>query len=93
MKLGKLINGQLQVIELIESGDRLVYNATIQIDGDWVSNPTDEHMLELGYKPINESAKPELLANEYAIESYSETENEIVVSYDVKVQEPFKIPV
>ena len=93
MKIGKLINGQLQGIELIESGDRLVYNATIQIDGDWVSNPTEDHMLELGYKSINESAKPELLANEYAIESYSETENEIAVSYDVKVQEPFKIPV
>lgn len=87
MKIGKLIDGKLQAITLIQSGDRLVYNATIEVDGEWVSNPTYEHMELLGYKPVNESEKPELAENEYTVETYIEIESQIVVSYEVKTVE------
>ena len=87
MKLGKLNNGQLETITLIQSGERFIYNATIQIGENWVSNPEEADMIELGYKLINESAKPTLEANQYTVESYLETESEIVVSYEVKTFE------
>ena len=88
MKLGKLNNGQLETITLIESGDRFIYNATIQIGEQWVSNPEETQMLEVGYKPINETAKPTLEENQYTTETYTENESEIVVNYEVLTYEP-----
>ena len=87
MRLGKLNNGQLETITLIQSGERMIYNATIQINEIWGGNPEESDMIALGYKPINESAKPTLEANQYTVETYSETESEIIVSYEVKTYE------
>jgi len=74
---GKLYNGNMSIAP-----------STIEFeDGSCICNPTEENLLDLGYKPINESAKPTLEANQYYIESYSENENEIIVSYEVKTTE------
>ena len=78
MRIGKLENNQL--IGLFDVVDNLI-NTTVFIVDRWVSNPTVEQMGTIGYKPLNESAKPTCPDGYYLQESYIETDTEILVSY------------
>jgi hypothetical protein len=80
MRIGKLQDSQL--ISQYQVIDGLV-NITIFIGERWVSNPTVEQMEEIGYKQLNESAKPICPDGYYLQESYTETETEILVSYTI----------
>ena len=77
--------GKLQYNQLISSyevvGDLI--NSTIYIVDKWVSNPTVEQMGTIGYKPLNESAKPTCTDGYYLQESYTENDTEILVSYTI----------
>jgi hypothetical protein len=71
MKYGKIIEGQLQI-----AGN------TIKTDKGTITNPTDEMFIELGYKEIVYTEKPEFdKENEKLSEVYTDGEN-ITVSYE-----------
>ncbi len=79
MRIGKL-NSENQLIGLFEVVDGLV-NSTQFIVDRCVSNPTIEQMGEIGYKLLNESAKPTCPDGYYLQESYTDNGTEILVSY------------
>ncbi len=71
--LGKLIDGRLVVAgRIIKEG-----NTTI-------TNPTEEKLKELGYKPIDYAEKPTYnREEEKLVERYTEQVDVIVVDYDI----------
>jgi hypothetical protein len=79
MRIGTL-NSENQLICLFEVVDNLI-NSTQFIVDRWVSNPTVEQMATIGYKPLNESAKPICIEGYYLQESYVDNGSEILVSY------------
>ena len=71
---GKLINGALEYAPFNFTSSNGV---TANIDND--------KLKELGYKEIEETAAEYDPANEYLEPSYSETEDKILVTYQVKI--------
>lgn len=68
---GKIIDGNLQIA-----------GSVITTDKGFISNPTIEQLVELGYKEIEYSEKPEFdKENEKLQETYTDGEN-ITVSYE-----------
>lgn len=51
-----------------------------------ISNPTDEDLLEFGYKPLDDTAEmPEYDgATQYVTVKYTDTEEKIIKEYEVK---------
>jgi hypothetical protein len=74
MEYGKLINGNLT------SPD-----ATMAIENNWVSNPTDEQLMSIGYKVVNRTEQPTYnIATQYLTPIYNEDTTTITVNYQVK---------
>ena len=53
----------------------------------WLLGDATAYATEQGYKEVTYSAYPALEANQYASEVYTETENQIVVNYEVFTSE------
>ena len=71
--LGKLIDGNLQIAGQI-----------ITTDKGFISNPTIEQLIELGYKEIDYAEKPNYdIENQKLNEVYNEEENKIVINYEI----------
>ena len=49
----------------------------------WILGDASSYAIEQGYKEVTYSAYPALEANQYVREVYTETETQIVVSYEV----------
>ena len=54
---------------------------------DYILGDATAHAIEQGYKEVTYSAYPELETNQYTREVYTETENQIVVNYEVFTSE------
>lgn len=80
MELVKLENGSLvyppkRIHEFVD--DREIF----------ITNPTDEQLIERGFKPLSIGHEPKLKGNEYLIPNYTENENEIICNYEIGVCE------
>lgn len=72
----KLIDGRLTYApRKIKDGDTIVYN------------PTAEHLLPLGYKPLTVKPMPEVEDGYHLEPVYSETDNEVIQDWQV-VEDP-----
>lgn len=72
----KLIDGRLTYApRKIKDGDTIVYN------------PTAEHLLPLGYKPLRVEPMPEVEEGYHLEPVYSETDTEVVQGWEV-VEDP-----
>lgn len=72
----KLIDGRLTYApRKIKDGDTIVYN------------PTAEHLLPLGYKPLRIEPMPEVEEGYHLEPAYTETDNEVVQDWTV-VEDP-----
>ena len=70
---GKIIDGNLQIAGQI-----------ITTDKGFISNPTIEQLIELGYKEIDYAEKPNYdIENQKLNEVYNEEENKIVINYEI----------
>lgn len=70
---GKIIDGQLQYAGQI-----------IKTDKGFISNPTTEQLVELGYKEIEYTEKPNYdINNQKLNELYNEQENKIIINYEI----------
>lgn len=68
----------------IENNNLIISPETIVFDnGKCICNPTIEQLIENGYKIIKEDIKVNLNNDEYYLQSYSETDLEIIIHFDV----------
>ena len=56
----------------------------IKCGGMVYANPTDEQLMEVGYKPLITAEPPELREGYYAVDTYTETDEAIVQTWTVK---------
>ena len=87
MRIATLENGQLTSQYEVQDGGLI--NATLKINGGWVSNPSVEDMKSIGYKKVNEGVMPEYQVGFYIQESYVYGGEEIMVNYVQMVVVPF----
>lgn len=78
MKFVKYINENQ-----IENAPRIIFEENI-----YIANPTDEIYRSHGYKLLYTIERPDLNENEYAVCSYTEEEDRIVLVWTVKQYEP-----
>ena len=69
---GKIIDGNLQIA-----------GSVITTDKGFISNPTKEQLIELGYKEIEYSEKPEYDKEEEKLQEVYTDGDKITVSYEV----------
>ena len=72
MQYGKLINGTFEPF----TGHYIRHNGWIY------TNPTEKTLMELGYKPLKESERPDEQEGYYIAAVYTETDTEIIQSYE-----------
>lgn len=56
-----------------------------------ISNPTEKHLLEFGYKPLDETAEPPEYdkSTQYLIKKYTEEADRIIMNYEIrKIETP-----
>lgn len=71
---GKIIDGKLQIAGSVITNK----------DGGTTTNPKAQQLIELGYKEIEYSEKPNYdIENEKLNEVYNEEENKIVINYEI----------
>lgn len=74
MKYGKIIDGRLQIAGSVITNK----------DGGITTNPKTEQLIELGYKEIEYSEKPNYdINNQKLNEVYNEQENKIIINYEI----------
>lgn len=78
MKFVKYINDNH-----IENAPSIIFDETV-----YIANPTEEIYRTHGYKPLYNNECPELNENEYAVCSYTNEEDRIVLVWTVKQYEP-----
>ena len=71
MKYGKIIDGKLQIA-----------GSVIMTDKGFISNPTTEQLIELGYKEIEYTEKPEYDKEEEKLKEVYTDGAKITVSYE-----------
>lgn len=74
MQYGKLINGAFEPF----TGRYIRYNGRVY------TNPSAATLIRLGYKPLNEAERPEEREGYYITSVYTETDAEIVRSYEYR---------
>lgn len=67
----------------IEKAPKIIFEEKV-----YIANPTEEIYRAHGYKPLYKNEQPELNYNEYAVCSYVEDEDKIVLVWTVKQYEP-----
>lgn len=70
--------GKLENNNLIISPETIVFD-----NGECICNPTIQQLIENGYKNIIEDIKIPLNNDEYYLQSYSETESQIIIHFNV----------
>lgn len=78
MKFVKYINENQ-----IENAPSIIFKENV-----YIANPTDEIYRDHGYKLFYTNERPDLNENEYAVCSYTEEEDRIVLVWTVKQYEP-----
>lgn len=72
MQFGKLVNGEFKAF----TGDYIRHNGRVYV------NPTETTLRQLGYKPLTTAEYPEDREGYYITAVYTETDTEIVQSYE-----------
>ena len=70
------------------SENKIEHAPKVFFEGDvYIANPTEDLILEHGYKPLVVDEAPETGENEYLVPSYTETDNEVHQHWNVEVYE------
>lgn len=82
-----MVKAKIKMYKL-EDGKLVESPNVIRANGKVYTNPSEKILRQFGYKPLVVEPEPENLQdNQYLVEKYTETEDAIVLSWEIATEE------